>query len=413
MSVATIELGNVCSLDRRVTVASEALGRGLEFVGMEHVDPETGQIALGQGSRTGEGKGQAFLFDDRHVLFGKLRPYLRKIALPRHSGCASTELVPLLPDAARLDRGYLFHWVRRRPVIDALMAKNTGARMPRADMSVLLDMAIPLPPLDEQRRIVGLLDRAAEIRRRTDAARSRARAIIPALFLDTFGDPATLLERYLVAEMDQIISDKQLGLVRSTREQPEDGTYGYVRMNSITTDGRVVLGDLRRTNASEYEVAVNELRDGDLLFNTRNSIELVGKMGIYRGPAGNLFNNNIMRIRLSDKLIPEFVNAYFQCPEGRAAIEAIKKGTTSVCAVYYKDLARVRLPVPPLALQSVFAEQAQRLEAIARALDTACAKAEAMAAALSAEVFGQGQAYRRHQPRLRGASGGASATMVG
>ena len=413
MSVATIELGNVCSLDRRVTVASEALGRGLEFVGMEHVDPETGQIALGQGSRTGEGKGQAFLFDDRHVLFGKLRPYLRKIALPRHSGCASTELVPLLPDAARLDRGYLFHWVRRRPVIDALMAKNTGARMPRADMSVLLDMAIPLPPLEEQRRIVGLLDRAAEIRRSTDAARGRARAIIPALFLDTFGDPATLLERYLVAEMDQIISDKQLGLVRSTREQPEDGTYGYVRMNSITTDGRVVLGDLRRTNASEYEVAVNELRDGDLLFNTRNSIELVGKMGIYRGPAGNLFNNNIMRIRLSDKLIPEFVNAYFQCPEGRAAIEAIKKGTTSVCAVYYKDLARVRLPVPPLALQSGFAEQARRIESLARALDTAAAKAEAMAAGLSAEVFGQGQAYRRHQPRLRGASGETSAAMVG
>ena len=52
-------------------------------------------------------------------------------------------------------------------------------------------MAIPLPPLDEQRRIVGLLDRAAEIRRRADAARAKARAIIPALFLDTFGDPAT------------------------------------------------------------------------------------------------------------------------------------------------------------------------------------------------------------------------------
>jgi hypothetical protein len=38
---------------------------------------------------------------------------------------------------------------------------------------------------------VGLLDRAAEIRRRAEAARAKARAIIPALFLDTFGDPAT------------------------------------------------------------------------------------------------------------------------------------------------------------------------------------------------------------------------------
>ena len=46
---------------------------------------------------------------------------------------------------------------------------------------------------------------------------------------------------------------------------------------------------------------------------------------------------------------------------------------------------------PPLPLQTAFAEQAQRLEATARALDTAAAKAEAMAAALSAQVFGAGQ----------------------
>jgi type I restriction enzyme S subunit len=77
----------------------------------------------------------------------------------------------------------LFHWVRRGQVIDILMAKNTGARMPRADMSVLLSMSIHLPPLDEQRRIVGLLDRAVEIRRRADAARAKARAVIPALFV--------------------------------------------------------------------------------------------------------------------------------------------------------------------------------------------------------------------------------------
>ena len=63
--------------------------------------------------------------------------------------------------------------------------------MPRADMSVLLGMVIPLPPLDEQRRIAEVLDRAAEIRRRADATRTKARALIPALFLDTFGDPAT------------------------------------------------------------------------------------------------------------------------------------------------------------------------------------------------------------------------------
>jgi type I restriction enzyme S subunit len=191
VSIARQSLGEVCRMDRRTSPTAEAVNAGLSFVGMEHVNSETGQITLGNGSRTGEGKGLSFLFDGRHVLFGKLRPYLRKIALPEGEGCSSTELVPLLPDAKHLDRRYLFHWLRRPQVIDSLMEKNTGARMPRADMSVLLRMSLPLPHLDEQRRIVGLLDRAAEIRRRAEAARAKARAIIPALFLDTFGDPAT------------------------------------------------------------------------------------------------------------------------------------------------------------------------------------------------------------------------------
>jgi restriction endonuclease S subunit len=50
-------------------------------------------------------------------------------------------------------------------------------------------------------------------------------------------------------------------------------------------------------------------------------------------------------------------------------------------------LVRVPVPLPPLALQTAFAEQAQRLEALARDLDTAAAKAEVMAAGLSAEAF--------------------------
>lgn len=51
-------------------------------------------------------------------------------------------------------------------------------------------------------------------------------------------------------------------------------------------------------------------------------------------------------------------------------------------------LLKLEIPLPPLPLQTAFAEQVTRIESIARALDAAAAKAEAMAAALSAEVFG-------------------------
>jgi type I restriction enzyme S subunit len=329
---------------------------------------------------------RARVFSPGTVIFPKIGAAIatNKKRLLNIPSCVDNNVMGATPKPHSLVSEYLYHLFCATDLSLFASASNP----PSIRKSEVENWLVRIPTLNEQRRIVGLLDQASEIRRRADAAHAKARATIHALFADIFGHPATLLERYPVAEMEQIISDKQLGLVRSSREQPEDGAFGYVRMNSITTDGRVVLDDLRRTNASDREAKTNELRDGDLLFNTRNSLELVGKMGIYRGPSGNLFNNNIMRIRLSGVMCAEYLNAYFQCTEGRAAIDAIKKGTTSVCAVYYKDLARVRLPVPPVVLQSAFAEQTQRLETIARHLDGAAAKAEAMAAGLSAEVFG-------------------------
>ena len=98
-----------------------------------------------------------------------------------------SHLATIIPDSRRVDPSYLFHWSM---VYDPRRQAQVTS-VPSLPLSMIKAALVPLPPLDEQRRIVGLLDRAAEIRRRTDAARSRARAIIPALFLDTFGDPAT------------------------------------------------------------------------------------------------------------------------------------------------------------------------------------------------------------------------------
>lgn len=389
MSVAAVELGTVCRMDRRTTAASDALGRGLEFVGMEQVDPETGQISFRPGSRTGEGKGQAFLFDHRHVLFGKLRPYLRKIALPRQAGCASTELVPLLPDASRLDRGYLFHWVRRQAVIDILMAKNTGARMPRADMSVLLEMPIPLPPLEKQRRIASLLDRASEIRRRAEATRTGARAIIPALFHDMFGDPATNPKRWPAMSLgDALLSGPQNGLYRPASDYGEG--IRILRIDSFD-DGSI--SDQRTLKRLRVDAATLEkfgLCQGDIVVNRVNSPPQLGKSILI--PALEepvLFESNMMRMQVNrELLLPVMVGTMLQLASVRQALIRNAKHAINQSSINQGDVMGVGVFAPPLQLQITFAERAQRLEISACALDTAATKAEGMAAALSSEVFG-------------------------
>jgi type I restriction enzyme, S subunit len=382
VSIDAVELASVCRLDRRTTAASDALGRGLEFVGMEHVDPETGQIGLGEGSRTGQGKGQAFLFDDRHVLFGKLRPYLRKIALPRQAGCASTELVPLLPDANRLDRGYLFHWVRRQIVIDALMAKNTGARMPRADMSVLLDMPIPLPSLEEQRRIVRLLDRAVEIRRRADAARAKARAIIPTLFLDMFGDRATNAKQWPIRPLGET-ADFFGGATLPAGIPFVGQTGGYllckVSTLSLPENSDGIISSLEWSKQAAARSAVAP--PGSILFPKRGAAIATNRKRLLQR-LGTL-DPNLMGVRGKDNYyVPRFLLSLFEAFD----LGSITSGST-VPQLNKQDLYPLMNIVPPLTLQTAFADKAHGLEATACALDTAAAKAEAMATALSAKMF--------------------------
>ena len=74
---------------------------------------------------------------------------------------------------------------------------------------------------------MGLLDRAAEIRRRADAARAKARAIIPALFLDTFGDPANdwpeITIEDVLANQDNAIRTGPFGSQLKHSEFTEEG----------------------------------------------------------------------------------------------------------------------------------------------------------------------------------------------
>ena len=175
MSARRVPLGELCEMDRQGIQPDDPLTAELPFVGVENVVGGTGLLNFDTDSRIGGQKSAAFRFDRRHVLYGKLRPYLNKVAVPEFAGRCSTELVPLLPRDG-VDRDFLAHLLRRNETVEFVMASVTGSRMPRADMKVLMSMPVPFPPLDEQRRIADILNRAARIERlRTQAAQTAAR----------------------------------------------------------------------------------------------------------------------------------------------------------------------------------------------------------------------------------------------
>jgi type I restriction enzyme S subunit len=132
-------------------------------------------------------------------------------------------------------------------------------------------------------------------------------------------------------------------------------------MDAILGDGNLALEPIKRVNATAAEIAEFSLRDGDFLFNTRNSRELVGKTALFESSGTYLFNNNIMRIRFNDSIESRFMMALFQTDYIQRQLEARKSGTTSVVAIYFKNLSTLKVIVPPLALQKEFAQRVKEI----------------------------------------------------
>jgi len=250
-------------------------------------------------------------------------------------------------------------------------------------------VGVPLPPLEEQQRIVTLLDRAAEIRRRADAARTHARAIVPALFTDMFGDP--------VADWPETtIEDLLAGHQNAIRTGP----FGsQLKHSEFGDEGVPVLGI--------DNVVDNEFKWAKARHLAREKYERFKRYRVFPGDVIITIMGTTGRVCVAPDDLPECMNTKHLCAftldrsrthprfvwgallfDPSVREQARGRANGQIMEGWNMGIVRsIRLRLPPLRLQNAFAEQAMRLEATARALDAAAAKAEAMAAALSAEVF--------------------------
>jgi type I restriction enzyme S subunit len=126
-----------------------------EYVGMENIESWSGKWL--EGTSVLEAEGLASSFEERDVLFGKLRPYLAKAWLTDRKGICSSELLVLR--ATRINAGYLLHQVLNRDFITLVNSSTYGSKMPRASWDFVGAIQLPLPTPLEQTAITTFLDR--------------------------------------------------------------------------------------------------------------------------------------------------------------------------------------------------------------------------------------------------------------
>lgn len=256
--------------------------------------------------------------------------------------------------------------------IQKYLSTQGSATMPALNFGHLKKVEVKFPSLTEQKRLVAILDEAfasiARARSNSELNLKNAKELFDSYLQSVF---ATKGQGWEEKCLDEIIESNITGLTKNSGEQHLEYKYKYVKMNNITRDNRFDLVKYTCVNATKEEASKFSLSEGDFLFNTRNSYELVGKTCLYDHPNDEvvLYNNNIMRIRFIKSINPYFINYSFTTKSTIKKLDSLKSGTTNVSAIYYKDLKNLCLLIPPLEDQQTIVQKLDDLTAETKKLE--------------------------------------------
>ncbi len=295
------------------------------------------------------------------------------LATGRWTSLANTYIV--FPDIERCSPEYLWHLLN-----DEKSWFISGTAQPFIKPSDIKARKVPLPPLAEQRRIAGILNRAAHIQRLRARATDHLRSLVPALFAQTFGDPAANPMGWPLARLGDVAAVAAAG--DPAPQEPEafasDGPL-FVRMQDV---GRGRLNPVLSTSADRLNPAW--LSRHRLRLFPENSI-LIPKSGAsinlnhraMLATAAHVVSHLAVLIPNRARVEPDWLfwwSVHYD-PRERAQV-------TSLPSLKLATLKEAPVPLPPLAEQRRFATVAGQAQRMTRAAETATATARALAASL-------------------------------
>jgi len=148
-------------------------------IGPEDVEEGTGRILHPRtASELGLISGK-YHFQPGEVVYSKIRPYLRKVALPSFEGICSADMYPLRANDDSLDSKFLYFWILSEQFTKQAVSHQSRTGIPKINRTQLESTSMPLPPYPEQRAIAHVLravQRAKEATEKVSAATRQLKA---------------------------------------------------------------------------------------------------------------------------------------------------------------------------------------------------------------------------------------------
>ena len=177
-----------------------------------------------------------------------------------------------------------------------------------------------------------------------------------------------------VKKLGEILQSTQLGGNYPNTEIETNSPL--IKMGNLVR-GYIDLSKLEYITNTHKPYNRDKLCYGDVIFNTRNTLDLVGKVAIWRNelPCA-FFNSNIMRLKFKEKYVDSnfYMNYIFNTKKILSQLRNIATGTTSVAAIYTRDLLTIQISLPSLPEQKAIAKLLSDTDNLMQALEKRIAK---------------------------------------
>ena len=384
-------IGDICEVNPRLPRGHRIPDDQIvSFVPMAAVDEVSGTIRDRQVRSFSEVKKGYTHFMDADVLFAKITPCMENgkaaiaSSLSSGLGFGSTEFHVLRAKEEVLPE-WLFYFVRQPAFRGEAKRNFTGtAGQQRVPTTFLSAAEIPVPPLPEQCRIVDLLSRAEGIIRLRREAEKKATELIPALFLDMFGDPATNPKGWPIQSLKNLVSFVSGGTPSKSREDFWEGDLPWVSPKDLKRVG--IDSAIDHVNRKVLtETAIKLIPVGSILVVVRGMI-LVHTVPVAQSLVPMTINQDMKALLPIQSVNGTYLLWSLRVRQGQL-LSLVATAAHGTKKLETERLEAFSIPLPPLAAQEDFAGKLASIESIRYQQSAATAKAQAAFDALLANVF--------------------------
>lgn len=270
---------------------------------------------------------------------------IKQIAATIHYGA-------YIPRKERVDINYLWWFLRSAVFKDIVQHHIPGGIKTELKAKRFLNVPVPLPPLTEQRRILGRIEALTLSIRKAHIIRAQAIAETN-FFLSRAVAELLKTGRFENQSLKNIIAEPlQNGLSIPASGIGQEGVL-FTKVG-IVNSGKMNPKETKRVNINLAKGSPFWMKLGDVFISRGNSLELVGRAAVYEDqPENCAFSDLLIRIRVNKTVInPYYLVYFFQSVEARRYIENVASGTSpSMKKISQPKLENMQIPIPTLGHQ--------------------------------------------------------------